>query len=284
MARLGLHSLAITPLWTPADAERLLPPLTQHGVSMLEIPLLDLSGFDAVGTRRAVERHNMEPICSLGLPDSLDVMSQGDVAADYLAKALQVAREAGAEALSGVTYGSIGKRSGAPRTEAEIDAICRLIDKTARAARALSMRVGIEPCNRYETHLLNTAKQSAALIERIGAENVFIHMDTYHMNIEEVSMAAGFADAGDHLGYVHLSESNRGVPGQGTIDWVGTFEGLKSVGYDGVMSLESFVYLAPEIASGLAVWRPVAERPEDVIEIGLPFLRDQAHAAGIALS
>ncbi|MEM6325194.1 MAG: sugar phosphate isomerase/epimerase, partial [Pseudomonadota bacterium] len=64
----------------------------------------------------------------------------------------------------------------------------------------------------------------------------------------------------------------------------GTFEGLKSVGYDGVMSLESFVYLAPEIASGLAVWRPVAERPEDVIEIGLPFLRDQAHAAGIALS
>ena len=80
------------------------------------------------------------------------------------------------------------------------------------------MRLGIEPCNRYETHLLNTAKQSAELIERVGAENVFVHLDTYHMNIEEVSMAQGFADAGEHLGYVHLSESNRGVPGRGTLD------------------------------------------------------------------
>lgn len=97
-------------------------------------------------------------------------------------------------------------------------------------------------------------------------------------------MAQGFADAGEHLGYVHLSESNRGVPGRGTLDWKGTFEGLKEVGYDGTMTLESFVHLAPEIASGLAVWRPVAERPADVIEVGLPFIAENARDAGLYMS
>ena len=283
MPRLGLHGLAFTPLWDPAEADRLLPPITAHGVSVIETPLLDPERYDSLGTRRAAERNGVEIVCSLGLPDDMDVLGNTAKVADYLAFALQVARDAGASALSGVTYGTIGKRSGAPVTGAELDAICRLIDRVSKAARNLNMRLGIEPCNRYETHLLNTARQSAEIIERVGADNVFIHLDTYHMNIEEVSMAEGFADAGEHLGYVHLSESNRGVPGRGTIDWAGTFAGLKDVGFDGTLTLESFVHLAPEIASGLAVWRPVAERPEDVIEVGLPFLSEQARAAGLTL-
>ncbi len=284
MPRLGLHGLAFTPLWNPAEADRLLPPITAHGVSVIETPLLDPTNYDSIGTRRAAERNGVEIVCSLGLPNEMDVMTRGGEVADYLAFALKVARDAGASALSGVTYGSIGKRSGKPVTAAELDAIARLIDRAAKAARDLNMRLGIEPCNRYETHLLNTARQGAEMIERVGADNVFIHLDTYHMNIEEVSMAEGFADAGEHLGYVHLSESNRGVPGRGTLDWTGTFEGLKAVGFDGIMTLESFVYLAPEIASGLAVWRPVAERPQDVIDVGLPFLAQEARKAGLSLS
>ena len=284
MPRLGLHSLAFTPLWNPDEADAALQPITAHGVSVIETPLLDPQNYDSVGTRRAAERSGVEIVCSLGLPAEMDVLIRPDEVADYLGFALRVARDAGAGALSGVTYGTIGKRSGAPVTAAELDAICRLIEKASGKARDLNMKFGIEPCNRYETHLLNTAKQGAALIERVGAENVFVHLDTYHMNIEEVSMAEGFADAGEHLGYVHLSESTRGVPGRGTLDWNGTFEGLKEVGYDGTMTLESFVHLAPEIASGLAVWRPVAERPEDVIDVGLPFIVEGARDAGLSMS
>jgi len=284
MPRLGLHGLAFTPLWEPSHADALLPPILEHGVTVIETPLLDPRNYDGNGTRAVAEKYGVEIMCSLGLPEEMDVFSRGDEVADYLAFALNVARQAGASALSGVTYGTIGKRSGVPVTQAELDAIALLLDKVSRTARDLNMKLGIEPCNRYETHLLNTARQSAEMIERVGAESLFIHLDTYHMNIEEVSMAEGFADAGEHLGYVHLSESNRGVPGRGTMDWTGTFEGLKSVGYDGAMTLESFVYLAPEIASGLAVWRPVAERPADVIEVGLPFLAQKARAAGLSLS
>lgn len=284
MPRLGLHSLAFTPLWNPGDADRLLPPLTAHGVTVIETPLLDPKNYDSLGTRRAAERNNVEIVCSLGLPAEIDIVQRPAEAVEYLAFALQVARDAGAGSLSGVTYGTIGKTSGAPATEQESDAICRLVERVAQKARDLNMRLGLEPCNRYETHLLNTARQTAEIIERVGAENVFIHLDTYHMNIEEAGMEAGFADAGEHLGYVHLSESNRGVPGRGTLDWDATFKGLSEVGFQGTMTLESFVYLAPEIAAGLAVWRPVADRPQDVVDIGLPFIADRAKAAGLDLS
>lgn len=283
MPRLGLHGLAFTPLWNPAEADRLLPPILSHGVSVIETPLLDPKSYDSRGTRSVADRYGVEIVCSLGLPAELDVLNRTAEVGDYLAFALDVADKAGSKALSGVTYGTIGKTSGAPRTEAEFEAICRLVDRVANHAKKLGMRLGLEPCNRYETHLLNTAKQTAEMIERIGAPNLFIHLDTYHMNIEEVGMAEGFADAGEHLGYVHLSESNRGVPGRGTIDWDGTFAGLKDAGYDGAMTLESFVYLAPEIASGLAVWRPVTNKPKDVIDVGLPFLAERARAAGLSI-
>ncbi|MDJ0823952.1 MAG: sugar phosphate isomerase/epimerase family protein [Rhodobacter sp.] len=284
MAQLGLHSLAFTPFWNPTDADRLLPPIKELGATLIEVPLLDPRRFDSAGTRRAVERHEMQVVCSLGLPASMDVTNDTATVAAFLDHVVLAAHEAGSEALSGVTYGTIGKTSGAPPTERELDAICRLVERVAKTAKALGMRLGLEPCNRYETHLLNTAAQTARIIERTGVPNAFIHLDTYHMNIEERGMAEGFADAGEHLGYVHLSESNRGVPGRGTIDWQATFEGIREVGFDGAMTLESFVYVAPEIAAGLAVWRPVAERAGDVLDLGLPFLADEARKAGLDLT
>jgi D-psicose/D-tagatose/L-ribulose 3-epimerase len=284
MAQLGIHTLALTPLWSPDDADRILPPCRARGVSLVEVPLLDPPNFDSLGTRRAVERNKMDIVCSLGLPREFDVVKDPETVVTFLAAALKAAKEAGAPALSGVTYGTIGKTSGAPRTQAETDALIRLIAKVAGIARGLGMRLGIEPCNRYETHLMNTGKDGAWFVEQAGADNVFVHLDTYHMNIEEAGMAQGIRDAGRHLGYIHMSESNRGVPGRGTVDWAGTFAGLKEVGFDGPLTVESFVHVAPEIAGGLAVWRPVADRPEDVIEVGLPFLIEKAKAAGFALN
>tara|TARA_B100001057_G_scaffold450545_1_gene492727 strand:+ start:1078 stop:1932 length:855 start_codon:yes stop_codon:yes gene_type:complete len=283
MPRLGLHGLAFTPLWDPTEADSLLPAILKHGVTVIETPLLDPKNYDSKGTRAVAEKYGVEIVCSLGLPNDIDVATQMEEAIDFLAVSLNAARNAGAACLSGVTYGSIGKTSGAPVTQSELDVTARLLERVAKIARSLNLKLGIEPCNRYETHLLNTARQSAQIIERVGLDNIFIHLDTYHMNIEEISMSAAFADAGEHLGYVHLSESNRGVPGRGTMDWKDTFNGLKAVAYDGTMTLESFVYLAPEIASGLAVWRPVAEHAKDVVGIGLPFLSEKARAAGLEL-
>ena len=283
MAVLGLHTFAIASEWIAEDAMDYVPALKEHGVRLVEVPLLRPDDVDVAGTRAVCERHGIEVSCSLGLPAHFDVATQLDDVLAFLAVAFDAAAAMGSSVLSGVTYGTIGKTSGKPPTQAEKDAVVRLIDRAAAAARARGLRLGIEPCNRYETHLMNTAADAVEAIERSGADNVVIHLDTYHMNIEEAGMAAGFRAAGAHLGYVHVSESNRGVPGTGTIDWDDVMAGLREVGFEGPVVLESFNHMHPDIASGLAVWKPVAENPDDVVNVGLPFLRQAAARAGFAL-
>jgi len=80
-----------------------------------------------------------------------------------------------------------------------------------------------------------------------------------------------------------VSEANRGVPGRGMLNWIACMKAIAEIGYGGPITLESMNHVDADIAGGLAVWRPVAERPDDVIEVGLPFLRDAAKTAGLAL-
>ena len=235
-------------------------------------------------TRAFFAETGLEPVCSLGLPDSLDVIADPDPGLAFLRPAFDVTAGIGAAALSGVTYGAIGRTSGAPVSQAETDGLCRFLERAAALAGEYGLWLGIEPCNRYETHLLNTAAQARTVCEAVGAENLFIHLDTYHMNIEEVSFAQGVRECGPFLGYVHLSESNRGVPGRGTIDWDAVFGALAETGFDGIAALESMNHVHPDIARGLAIWRPVADPPSDVIDEGLPFLHRAAERAGAALT
>ena len=179
-------------------------------------------------------------------------------------------------------YGGIGERTGRPPTAAELDNVARVMDAAAAEARRHGLQLGIEPVNRYETHLINTAAQGAAMIERVGADNLFLHLDTYHMNIEERGMGAGILAGARHLRYIHLSESDRGTPGQGNIDWDATFATLGATGFQGGLAMESFIAMPPEHAYGLAVWRPVAESVAQVIGEGLPFLRQKARQYGLA--
>ena len=283
MAKLGIHAFCFTSGWEAKQADKSLPPLKELGISVVELPLLRPAEFDSKGTRQAFEKHGLGVTCSLGLPHHLDPTKDLKACTDFLDHALQVAAEAGSKILSGVTFGSIGKTSGAPITDAEYDAMCMMLSHAASTADSLDLKLGLEPCNRYETHLLNTGKQTVQALDRIRAENTFVHLDTYHMNIEEVNMSQGCQDCGSRLEYIHLSESNRGVPGRGCLNWEDTFFGLKALNFQGTMTLESFIYVDDDISGGLALWRPVTDSPEDILNVGIPFLIKKAKEAGINL-
>lgn len=283
MGIFGIHTFAFAQEWIPDQIAKEIPALQELGIRLIEIPLLRPQDIDIAGTLRVKQETGIEVSCSLGLPGNLDVVSRPDDVIAFLDEALDVAAAVGAECLSGVTYGTIGKITGHPPTQNELDAVCRIIERGGAAAKARGLKLGVEPCNRYETHLMNNAADAVALIERSGADNVFIHLDTYHMNIEEASMEDGFRVAAGLLGYVHLSESNRGVPGTGTIDWQSAFSGLAQIQFAGPVVLESFNQMHPDIAGALAVWKPVATRPDDVVEVGLPYLRAAAGDAGYPL-
>ncbi|MFK8036622.1 MAG: sugar phosphate isomerase/epimerase family protein [Hyphomicrobiales bacterium] len=280
MAKLGLHTFAAAPKWDVAEMAKLLPKLHQQKVRMLEIPLLNPAEIDVASTCAFLQRAGIEPVCSLGLPSHIDVVSDPDAGLSFLEPAFEVAKQVGSSSLSGVTYGTIGKVSGAPRTQTEFDGTARFIEKAAKAAKRHELKLGIEPCNRYETHIMNTGADGRAYCEAAGMDNVFIHLDTYHMNIEERSMASGFRDCGEFLGYVHLSESNRAAPGSGCVDWAAVFNVLSDIGYDGVLTLESMNHVHPVIATALAIWRPVESEPDDVIDKGLPYLHKIAAVSG----
>lgn len=279
----GLHTFAVSPVWDVRRIEPAMDRISKHGIGLFEIPLLRPEEIDIEATNAFRKKHNVDVVCSLGLPKSLDVAERKEEALAFLRPAFEVTQAVGSSALSGVTYGTIGRTTGRAATESELDGICRFLAEAAKEAKAHGLKLGIEPCNRYETHLMNRGIDAARIIERVGADNIFIHLDTYHMHIEEDSFADGFRAAAPYLGYLHVSEANRGVPGKGMINWPLAMKAVADIGYTGPMTLESMNHVDVDIAGGLAVWRPVAENPDDVIDLGLPFLREAAKQAGLTL-
>lgn len=276
MEGFGVHTSMWTMHWDRDGAERTIPAAAAYKMDFIEIALLDTSIVDAAHTRDLLAKHEMRAVCSLGLPEENWASVNPDGAIAHLIDAMNMTKEMGAEALSGVTYGGIGERTGAPPTEAEYDNIARALDGAAKHAKSLGIAFGIEPVNRYENHLINTGWQAVDMIEKVGADNIFIHLDTYHMNIEEKGAGNGILDAREHLRYIHLSESDRGTPGEGTCDWDEVYATLAAIGFKGGLAMESFINMPPQIGYGLAIWRPVAPSFEEVMDKGLPFLRNKA--------
>jgi D-psicose/D-tagatose/L-ribulose 3-epimerase len=277
----GVHTAMWAMEWNREAAEFAIPEAVKHEIDFLEITMLDPESVDAEHTRSLLERHQVECVCSLGLPLDKLPTNNPEGALDFLRMALDKSHAIGAKAMSGVLYGAIGQRTGVAPTEAEKDATARVVQEAAAYAKSLGMDYGLEAVNRYENHILNTAEQAVEMVERVGASNVFVHLDTYHMNIEEKGIANGILRAREHLKYIHLSASDRGTPGADTVAWDEVFAALAAIGFKGGMAMESFITVPPQIASALSVWRPVAPAREEVLGQGLPFLRNKAKQYGL---
>lgn len=136
--------------------------------------------------------------------------------------------------------------------------------------------MGLEICNRYETNVVNTARDCLRLADDIGADNVVVHLDTYHMNIEEDDFATPVRECGDRLGYVHIGESHRGYLGSGNIDFDEFFGALADIGYRGPVTFESFssAVVAPGLSNDLAIWRNLWDDGEDLAAHARRFVHD----------
>ncbi|MGP4687956.1 sugar phosphate isomerase/epimerase family protein [Agrobacterium pusense] len=277
MKGFGVHAMMWSFKWDHENARRSIAAAADYGQDFIEIPLIDIPSVDAKHTRTLLEKYGLRAVCSLVLPQPAWASIRPDAAIDYLNTALDKAADMGAEALTGVTYGGTNERTGFPPTQGEYDNLTRALSRAAGRAKTHGLQFGIETVNRYENHLLNSAEQAVALVERIGADNVFIHLDTFHMNMEEKGIANGIIAARNHLKYMHMSESDRGTPGCGNVAWDEVFSALAAIGFKGVLTLESFAAMPKEVAGAISTWRPVAPSADEVLDKGLPFLRDKAN-------
>lgn len=283
---LGIHALVWTGDWNEERARYAADRTRACGFDRLEIPLLDSWHIDAASTRRIMEEHGLAVTGNLFHTADTDITSddRAAVAAGErrLREGVELVRGMGGDHLCGTIYSMLGKYDHPP-TQRGRDQCVEVLRRTADLAADAGIRLGLETCNRYETNLVNTAAQALALAEDIDRPNVDVHIDTYHLNIEEPDTAHPVQAAGDRLGYVHVGESNRGYLGSGDIDFAGFFRALHRAGYSGPIVFESFssTIIAPELSNALCIWRDFWDDSEDLARHAHRFVTEQLYSASL---
>ncbi|MFC7327190.1 sugar phosphate isomerase/epimerase family protein [Marinactinospora rubrisoli] len=281
---LGVHALVWAGDWSPESARYAIEQTAAAGFDLIEIPLLDPSTVDPDLTRKLLDRHGLSAGTSLGLSADTDVSSTDpEVVARgrrVLADALAVTRDIGCGYFGGVIFSALRKYGAPPDERGRANAV-ETIAGLAEQARASGITIGLEIVNRYETNILNTTEEALAFRSEVGADNVVLHLDTYHMNIEEPGFAEPVRQAGEHLGYVHIGESHRGYLGRGTIDFPEFFAALVAAGYTGPITFESFssAVVHPSLSNDLAVWRNLWSDGADLARHARRFITDGLIAA-----
>ena len=232
----GAHALVFTGTFDKAGITESVERAAAAGFDLIEFPLMDLATFDGDHAARELKRCSMSASASLGLTDATDLTSDDPTAVvageAMLNDCLDIVHTMGSPALCGVIYSAMRKYASPATTAGRANSAAALRRLADRAA-GLGIRLSLEVVNRYETNLINTARQAMAFLGEVGSDNASVHLDTYHMNIEEPDMYEPVLDVGDRLGYVHIGESHRGYLGTGTVDFDNLFKALVRVGYDG---------------------------------------------------
>jgi D-psicose/D-tagatose/L-ribulose 3-epimerase len=249
------------------------------GFDGVELPLENPGDWDPVAAGELLHELGLVSVVGAVFPPGRELTAAGDdvIAATtaYLRQAVDVAEIQGSPLVIGPMYTSVGRtwRMAAPERTATLSALRQSLARLADYAGDHDVRLAVEPLNRYETSLLNTTEQVLDVIGELPAETIGLNLDTYHMNIEERSLAAAFELAGDRLLHLQVCGNDRGAPGADHLDWPGIREGLAGIGYRGMLGIESFTADNATIATAASIWRPLAASQDDLAVDGLRFLR-----------
>lgn len=266
----------VSPFRTDRDLG-LIAKVKSLGGEVVEFAMEDDGVIDAKTLKETLENEEMG--CSavaLHGPDR--DLSQQDASTrqrgmEYARRSIDTCAEAGVSVYSGAMAGVGGEAvlsNKERRTRLAYAAEC-LRELAEYAARA-GIRLGFEVLNRYENNLINTAQEARELIDLVNHSALGIHLDTFHMGIEEKKLDDAIRLAGDKLFHLHGSASHRGVPGEGHVDWEGVATALKQIDYQGYVVIESFDDKG-RLAPLARFWHPQFDSPEGVAQRGTAFLK-----------
>jgi len=175
----------------------------------------------------------------------------------------------------GPVYSAVGRADAVPPAEykqqwktvvSHLKTLCKYAEKNGR-------QICLEPLNRFETDFINTCDQALKMVKAVGSRALKVHLDTFHMNIEEKNQAAAIRKVGKLLGHFHACGSDRGTPGNDHIDWKSIAKALAQVRYQGDVVIESFTTDVKVIARAAAIWRRIEPTRDEIAVKGLKFLR-----------
>jgi len=275
---LGVHALVWVGGWSKDQCREAIKNTAEAGYGLIEIPALDPKSIDVEHTKATLKEFGLKGACSLGLSFDADINNEDIEIAKKgearLMEALNVVENLGGDYLGGVIFSALGKYKFPPTKKARDNAVAAL-KRLAIAAQSKGITLGLEPVNRYESNLLNTGSQALEMIKDIDESNVLVHLDIYHMNIEEDGMQKSVIQAGDRLGYVHIGESHRGYLGSGNVDFDSFFKALKQINYKGPITFESFssAVVDPSLSNTLCVWRNLWSDSDDLAKKSIDFMK-----------
>ena len=271
-------------LWTGHVTEEnfpILEKLKAAGYDGVEIPIFDVSNpahFSRIG--QVLKDNGLECTAVTVLPDEehnaiSPVAANRQGAIDHLKRVFECGHNAGVQTLCGPYYQVLGQFTGKYPSEEELNNAAEVHRTVSPVAEAAGIKCAIEALNRFESHLLNTMEQAASYVQRVNHPNFGTMYDTFHANIEEKDTIACIETvyATGKLNHVHISENDRGTPGRGHADINGAITKLKSLGYDGWMTIEAFGGALPDLAAATRVWRDFFPSPDQVYLEGIEVIR-----------
>lgn len=279
MSKIGINTWVwVSPL-TTEELHRLVPHIAAMGFDWIELPLENIEDFHHETAASLIQAHRLGVSTCAAMGPDRDLIHPNSAVRkngmNYVRQAIITSQKIGATNLVGPLYSAVGRtwQSTPEERSKDMDILVNNLTQLAHFAADYDVVLCVEPLNRFETSFINLASQAIELIDRVNHPNCQIMLDTFHMNIEETSLAEAIRAVGPRLHHVHGCENDRGAPGSGHVPWLEVAQALQDIHYNGPVVIESFTNKVKSIARAAAIWRSLADSQDALAANGLTFLR-----------
>ncbi len=269
-------------LWTSpfiTETIELFPKIKSMGYDAVEIPVEYPEKIDGRKVKEALQKNGLEAIVCGAFGPTRDLTNDDPAVHqncfNYIAECFKLCNEWDAKFLAGPMYSAVGKARMVPPEQRKMEwerAVTNL-RKVCRMAQDKGLMIALEPLNRFESDLINTAEDVMRLIKDINHPAAKVLLDGFHMAIEEPDLEKAITSVGDKLIHVQVSENYRGTPGTGQTPWHAFKNGLEKINYSGVVSIESFTPEIKELAGAVCIWKNLAKSQDGFASEGIAFLK-----------
>lgn len=258
--------------------------MRRAGAECVELLVPEPGELDLAETRAALADAGLSCVLAARVNLQRDLASPDEAArragVAYLEATVEVAAALGATVVGGPLYGAplvFAGRAPAPVDDGErtrrIDAVVSGLERAGRRATDAGILLGVEPLNRFETDVCNTARHAAEIVDRVGLPSVGVMLDTFHMNMEEFDIADAIRNTGRRLVHFQANENNRGFVGSGHVRWASVARALRDVGYEGPVVLEPFRRSDERAGTPLAQWRAPTTDEDAELAASIAYLK-----------
>ena len=276
--RFGINTFLFTAPFTN-ESTKLFRQFKRWGFDCVELAIEDPAHIDPKHIKRELDRQGLSccSVCACMGPDR-DLRGTPNLqrtALNYMKALLDQMVLLDCPLLIGPIYSAVGRADLVPPADRKRQwrTVVRNLNILCRHAEKNGRQICLEPLNRFETDFINTREQAMKMIGDVGSPALKLHLDTFHMNIEEKDLGESIRKTGGLLRHLHACGSDRGTPGADHTDWQGIAKALKAIRFDGAVVIESFTSDVKVMARAAAIWRRIEPTRDEIAVKGLRFLK-----------